>query len=227
MTTDTSLDKGHRARLRARFLKADHEQFADYELLEMLLFASNPRGDVKPLAKNLLATFGNFARVLSAPSEQLIAVKGMGEAAIAHFKVAQESAARLVRAEILDTPLLNSGDKVKAYCHARMAYLDREQFRLLYLDRKNQLMLDEVQQQGTVDHIAVYPREVMRRALELGASALILVHNHPSGDPTPSTADIDLTNQIHEAAKSLSITLHDHLIIGKSGSYSFRERGLL
>jgi DNA repair protein RadC len=216
---------GHRARLRERFLKGA-DALPDYELLELLLMQALPRRDMKPLAKELLRRFGSFQRVISAEPAELLAVKGMGEAALVALKSVQAAALRLARAEALDRPVISSWQKVLDYCRASMAYGKTEQFRLLFLDRKNVLIADEVQQRGTVDHTPLYPREVVKRALELGASAIILVHNHPSGDPTPSKADIAMTREVVEAALKLGIAVHDHIIIGGSGHASLKSLGL-
>ncbi|MGL4426341.1 MAG: RadC family protein [Alphaproteobacteria bacterium] len=218
---------GHRKRLRERFLKGEAHAMPDYEVLELLLFLAQPRGDLKPLAKALLeACGGSFASVISASQDKLRRVKGMGESSIVALKTVQEGARRLLLEELRQQPLLNSSEKVVNYCHAIMAHLEIEQFRLLFLDRKNFLIADEVQQKGTIDHTPLYVREVMKRALELGAGGLIMVHNHPTGDPTPSQADINITKNLNEAAKQLEIRLLDHLIIGKYGYTSFREKGL-
>ncbi|MEE9545159.1 MAG: DNA repair protein RadC [Rhodospirillales bacterium] len=218
---------GHRQRLRQRFLKSGSDALPDYELLEVLLFMANTRRDVKPLAKSLLARFGTLAEVISADPAALREIKGIGDAAIIAFKVAQAAALRLARAEVMKKPVLSSWQALMDYCRASMAYETIERFRILYLNRKNVLIADEVQQKGTVDHTPVYPREVVKRALELGATALIMVHNHPSGDPAPSQADIDMTKEIKEAGEKLSIVLHDHLIVSKGGINSFKEMGLL
>ena len=216
---------GHRARLRERFLKGA-DALPDYELLELLLMQALPRRDMKPLAKALLKRFGTFQRVISAEPVELLEVKGMGEAALVALKSVQAAALRLARAEAMDRPVMSSWQKVLDYCRASMAYGKTEQFRLLFLDRKNTLIADEVQQRGTVDHTPLYPREVVKRALELGASAIILVHNHPSGDPTPSKADIAMTREVVEAALKLGISVHDHIIIGASGHSSLKSLGL-
>jgi len=196
-------------------------------MLELILFRAIPRQDVKPLAHQLLDVFGDFNRVLSAPTSRLAEVKGVGDAVIAELKIVEAAAQRLARSRILQRHVISSWDAVLDYCHTTMAHRDTEQFRVLYLDRKNVLVADEAQAQGTVDHVPVYPREVVKRALELNASALILVHNHPSGDPTPSDADIAMTRQVQIAAEALGLTLHDHLVIGKSRELSFRSQGLL
>lgn len=218
---------GHRARLRERFLGAKPGSLPDYEILEMLLFSAMPRADVKPLAKALLAEFGSFARVISAAPEELKKIPGTGDAVVAALKVTQDAALRLLLDEVKEKPVLQSWKALLNYCRASMGYNKTEQFRIFFLDRKNQLLADELQQQGTVDHTPVYPREVVKRALELGASAIILVHNHPSGDPTPSRADIDMTKKIIEAAAPLSVAVHDHLIIGATEHYSFKSHGLI
>lgn len=217
----------HRKRLRERFLYGGAAALPDYEMLELILFRAIPRQDVKPLTHLLLNTFGDFNRVLSAPVARLKAVNGVGPAVITELKVVEAAAQRLARSRILQRHVISSWDAVLDYCHTTMAHRDTEQFRVLYLDRKNILVADEAQAQGTVDHVPVYPREVVKRALELNASALILVHNHPSGDPTPSEADIAMTKQIQVAAEALGLTLHDHLVIGKSSELSFRSAGLL
>lgn len=218
---------GHRERLRERFRKAGPEALHDYELLELVLFRAIPRRDVKPLAKDLLDTFGGFAEVVSADYERLRDVKGVSDAVATELKIVQAASLKLAQEKVIDKPLLNSWSLLLDYCRAAMAYEKTEVFRILFLDKKNVLIKDEVQQRGTVDHTPVYPREVVKRALELGASAIILVHNHPSGDVTPSRADIDMTKQIAEAAKALKIKVHDHLIIGRGQHASFKALGLL
>ena len=218
---------GHRARLRQRLLEKGGESLADYEVLECLLFGAKPRGDVKPLAKALIERFGSLGAVLTAAPHDLQKVTGMGEASAAALKIAAEAGRRLAREEVIDRPVLSSWDKLLKYCRTALGHEKVERFHLLFLDRKNVLIADEVQQRGTVDHTPVYPREVVKRALELGASALILVHNHPSGDPTPSRADIAMTEEVKEAAEKLGIAVHDHVIISKSGHNSFRSLGLL
>lgn len=217
----------HRKRLRSRFMDGGATAMPDYELLELLLFRAIPRQDVKPLARLLLDTFGDFNRVVSAAPARLLMVKGVGEAIVLELKIVEASAQRLMRAKVMNRPILTSWDALVDYCHTAMSHRETEQFRILFLDRKNVLIADEEQAKGTVDHVPVYPREVVKRALELNASALILVHNHPSGDPTPSDADISMTAQIQDAAQVLGITLHDHLIIGKSRELSFRAQGYL
>jgi DNA repair protein RadC len=218
---------GHRERLRARFLEAGSAALADYELLELVLFRALPRRDVKPLAKALLEKFGSFPEVLAAPPRRLAEVDGLGDAAIAELKVVQAAAERMARDQVKDRQVMSSWSALLEYCRAAMAFADKEQFRILFLDKRNRLIADERQQVGTVDHTPVYPREVIKRALELSATALILVHNHPSGDPTPSTADIEMTRHIAEIAAPLGIAVHDHLIIGKDGHASLRALKLL
>lgn len=217
---------GHRERLRARFLAGGAEAVADYELLELLLFAI-PRLDTKPLAKALIAAFGSFAAVLAAPKEELAKVPGVGEAVIATLKVAHAAALKLAASEVADRPVLNAWDKLMAYLHAALAREPVEQFRVLYLDNKNRLKADEAQTRGTVNHTPVYPREVVRRALELSASAIILVHNHPSGDPSPSPADIAMTKTIIDTARPLGVVVHDHIIVGKDGHASLKGMQLI
>lgn len=217
----------HRRRLRSRFMEGGAQALPDYEMLELLLFRAIPRQDVKPLARLLLDTFGDFNRVISAPPQRLMTVKGVGEAVIVELKLVEAAAGRLMRARVMNRPILSSWDALLDYCQTVMAHRETEQFRILFLDRKNVLIADEEQARGTVDHVPVYPREVVKRALELNASALILVHNHPSGDPTPSEADISMTMQVQDAAQVLGITVHDHLIIGKSRELSFRAQGYL
>jgi DNA repair protein RadC len=217
----------HRKRLRSRFMEGGAAALPDYEMLELVLFRAIPRQDVKPLARLLLDTFGDFNRVVSAPLARLMAVKGVGDSVVQELKIVEAAAQRLMRAKVINKPVLSSWDALIDYCHTAMAHRETEQFRILYLDRKNVLIADEEQAKGTVDHVPVYPREVVKRALELNASALIMVHNHPSGDPTPSEADISMTAQVQDAAQVLGITLHDHLIIGKSREISFRSAGYL
>ncbi len=219
--------QAHRARLRERFLAAGPAAVADYEMLELVLFRAIPRRDVKPLAKALLARFGDFNAVISAPIPRLAEVPGIGAAVICELKVGEAAAHRLARARVIGRPALSSWPALLAYCKTTMAHRDIEQFRVLFLDRKNVLVADEEQARGTVDHVPVYPREVVKRALELNASALILVHNHPSGDPTPSRADIEMTGRIEQAARSVGIVLHDHVVVGKAEDASFRALGLL
>ena len=217
----------HRKRLRDRFLQGGAAAMPDYEMLELVLFRAIPRQDVKPLARLLIDTFGDFNRVISASPPRLATVKGVGEAVILELKIVEAAAQRMMRGKVINRPVLSSWDTLLDYCHTAMAHRETEQFRILFLDRKNVLIADEEQARGTVDHVPVYPREVVKRALELNASALILVHNHPSGDPTPSAADITVTHQVKDAAEVLGLVLHDHLIIGKSREVSFRALGYL
>ncbi|MEO6395235.1 MAG: DNA repair protein RadC [Devosia sp.] len=219
---------GHRERLRARLAKAGAESFSDAELLEALLHVVIPRRDTKELAKHLLKHFGSFSGVLSAPRERLLEIKGLGEISVSDLKVVLGTAQRFARDQIaIDKPLLSSWSALIDYCRAAMAFEDVEQFRVLFLDKKNRLIADEVQQKGTVDHTPVYPREVIKRSLELSATALILVHNHPSGDPSPSRADVEMTQQINDIARPLGIAVHDHIIIGKSGHASLKGLKLI
>jgi DNA repair protein RadC len=218
---------GHRKRLRTRFREAGAGAVSDYELLELLLFRALPQGDLKPLAKTLLAKFGSFVEVISAPEARLREVKGMGDAAITELKVVQAATNRMLRDQVKKKPVLSSWSTVLDYCRSAMAFEDKEQFRILFLDKRNQLIADELQQVGTVDHTPVYPREVVKRALELSATAIILVHNHPSGDPTPSRADIQMTQSIIEVARPLGISVHDHIIVGKEGHASFKGLQLI
>jgi len=218
---------GHRARLRGRFRDAGAEALSDYELSELLLFRALPRRDVKPLAKTLLAKFGSFAEMIAAPEARLAEVKGLGGAGIIELKVVQAAASRLLRGAIKKRPVLSSWSSVLDYCRTAQGFADREQFRVLFLDKRNLLIADEVQQIGTVDHTPVYPREVVKRSLELSASAIILVHNHPSGDPTPSAADIQMTKAIIAVAGPLGIAVHDHLIVGKDGHASLKGLRLI
>lgn len=217
---------GHRERLRRRFLEGGDSALADYELLELLLFQAQARRDMKPLAKRLIASFGSFGAVISASPADLARVEGVGPSVIAVLKVVRAAAVRLAREEVVDRPVLSSWQQVLDYCRIAMAHEGIEQFRLLFLDSKNAVIADEVQQTGTVNHTPVYPREVIKRALELGATALIMVHNHPSGDPSPSKADIEMTRSVADAAGRLGITLHDHIVIGRSGHVSMRGAGL-
>lgn len=218
---------GHRGRMRARLLAAGPEALADHEMLEMVLFLALPRRDTKPLAWALLARFRSFAGVIAAPAVELAAVEGLGEAAVAALKLVQAAALRLARAEVIDRPVLGNWDVLMAYLTATLARERVEQFHVLFLDNRNRLLADEAQSRGTVNHTPVYPREVVKRALELNATAMILVHNHPSGDPTPSRADLDMTRDVRQAAQALSIALHDHVIIGNGKWLSFRREGLL
>jgi DNA repair protein RadC len=218
---------GHRERLRGRFREAGPEAVSDYELLELVLFRAIPQRDVKPLAKDLIAKFGSFAEAISAPPARLAEVKGIGAAAITELRIVQAAASRLARGQVQKRPVLSSWSSVIDYCRTAMAFAEKEQFRVLFLDKRNQLIVDELQQVGTVDHTPVYPREVVKRALELSATALILVHNHPSGDPTPSHADIEMTQTIIKVAGPLGIAVHDHIVVGKEGHASFRSLRLI
>jgi len=219
--------KDHRQRLRARFMGGGAAAMPDYELLELVLFRAIPRRDVKPLARALMDRFGDFNRVVTAPEPRLRDVIGVGDAVIVELKIVEAAAHRMARARVLQQHVVSSWDALLDYCHTTMAHRETEQFRVLFLDRKNVVIADEEQGKGTVDHVPVYPREVAKRALELNASALILVHNHPSGDPTPSESDITMTAQISAACEALGLTLHDHLIVGKSSELSFRAEGYL
>jgi len=214
---------GHRSRLRARFENGGAEAVPDYELLELILFRALPRIDTKPIAKRLLARFGSFAEVVSAPAERLKEIEGVGDRAVAELKLIKAAAERLTKGEIKNRPALSSWNSVLDYLRMVQGFDAREQFRILFLDKKNHLIADEVQGHGTVDHTPVYVREVVKRALELSASAIILVHNHPSGDPTPSRADIDMTKQIVDVAKPLGISVHDHVIVGRNGHASLKS----
>jgi DNA repair protein RadC len=218
---------GHRERLRTRFREAGTEALSDYELLELLLFRALPRRDVKPLAKTLLEKFGSFAEVISAPETRLREVKGLGESGITELKIVHAAASRFLRGAVKQRPALSSWSAVLDYCRSAQAFADKEQFRVLFLDKRNQLIADEVQQTGTVDHTPVYPREVVKRALELSATAIVLVHNHPGGDPTPSRADIDMTQRIIEIARGLGIEVHDHIIVGRDGHASLKGLKLI
>lgn len=218
---------GHRQRLRDRFMEAGEAALADYELLELMLFRAIPRRDVKPLAKALIDRFGSFAETVAARPERLREIPGLPEGAIVDLKVAEAAARRLARGALEKRTVLSSFSAVTDYCRTAMAYAEREEFRILFLDKRNALIADEVQGVGTIDHTPVYPREVVRRALELGASALILSHNHPSGDPTPSAADIRMTKEIVTIAQPFGISVHDHLIVGRNGQTSFRGLKLI
>lgn len=217
---------GHRDRLRNRFMEAGAAGLAEYELLELILFRAIPRRDVKPLAKQLIRHFGSLADVISAEPDRLREIV-VGESVVRELKIIQAAALHLSQSAVLNRPLLSSWTALLEYCHAAMAYEKNEMFRILFLDHKNVLIADETQQQGTVDHTPVYPREVMKRAMNLSASAIILVHNHPGGDPTPSRADIEMTKQIIEAGRPLKIAVHDHIVIGRGKTTSFRQLGLI
>lgn len=218
---------GHRDRLRDRATAGGLPALPDYELLELFLFRTVPRGDVKPLAKQLLARFGSLGGVLGATAEELRTVAGVGEAVALDLKLLHEATVRVAKEQVRRRPVISSWDALLGYVKTALAHETREQFRVVFLDKKNQLIADEVMNRGTVDHAPVYPREVVRRALELSASSLILAHNHPSGDPTPSGADVDMTKQIVEAARPLRITVHDHIVVGRDGVASFKALGLM
>ena len=218
---------GHRERLRARFMQAGPAALADYEMLELVLFRAIPRADVKPLAKRLIKTFGDFNHVISAPAARLAEVQGVGSAVVQELKIVEAAAHRLAQARVLGRDAIQSWDELVEYCRTRLAHEATEVFRILFLDRKNILIADEAQQRGTVDHVPVYPREVVKRALELGACALVLVHNHPSGDPTPSRADVEMPRRIEAACSAVGVTLHDHVVVGKEQFASFHAMGLL
>jgi len=225
--SDADSCKDHRKRLRQRFMRAGTIALQDYEMLELILFRAIPRRNVKPLAKTLLARFGDFNRVISARPSLLAEVQGVGDAVVQELKIVEAAAHSLAQAKVLHTDVLSSWGALMRYCKTSMAHRETEQFRILFLDRKNILIGDEEQQKGTVDHVPVYPREVAKRALELNASAVILVHNHPSGDPSPSQADIDMTILVENALQTVGVTVHDHIIVGKETDSSFRSLGLL
>ncbi len=218
---------GHRQRLRERFLHGGGEALADYEMLELILFAAKPRGDVKPLAKQLLKEFGSFSGVIKALPEDLRKIAGVGDSVVTSLKMVQAASERMLREEVLDRPLIQSWSAMLDYAKTTMAHKQIEEFRILFLNRRNEIIRDEVQQRGTVDHTPVYTREVIKRALELGASNIILMHNHPSGDHTPSKGDISITKQVIDAAKAVGISVHDHIIISQRGHYSFRANGII
>ena len=219
--------EGHRVRMRARLLQAGPDSVADHELLEMMLFLALPRRDTKPIARALLTRFGTFANAVSAPVPDLRRIEGLGDAGIAALKTIQAAALRLSRSEVLDRPVLDNWDRLMAYLQAVLGREQVEHFRILFLDNRNRLLADEAQARGTVNHTPVYPREVVKRALELHATALILVHNHPSGDPSPSRDDVEMTRLIAAAAGALDIALHDHIIVGNGRWFSFRREGRL
>ncbi|MGA7330049.1 MAG: DNA repair protein RadC [Rhodomicrobium sp.] len=217
---------GHRERLRKRFRESGAVALPDYELMELILFRAIARRDVKPLAKQILERFGSFAEAIAAPPERLLEIEGVTEAVVTEIKVIQAAALRTSQGEVKKRPVLGAMSTVLSYLRSAMAFEEREHFRILFLDRRNKLIADEVQGQGTVDHTPVYTREVLKRALELSASALILAHNHPSGDPTPSKADIDMTRQIVDVATKLGVTVHDHIILGRDGHLSMKSAGI-
>lgn len=218
---------GHRQRLRSKLLEKGPEALADYELMELVLGQALPRVDMKPLAKALLREFGGFAGAIAAEPSELMKVKGMGEAGVAALKTVRAAALLMTRQEILDRPVIGNWQKLLDYCRITLAEEKTEHFHLLFLDHKNALIADERQQSGTIDHAPVYPREVVKRALELGASAIIMLHNHPSGDPTPSKDDVAMTKAVAAAAEKLGILLHDHVVVGRNGHASLRSLGLL
>jgi DNA repair protein RadC len=225
--SDTPHFHGHRNRLRERFLNAGPDALSDYELLEMVLFRALPRRDVKPLAKSLIARFGSFAEVVHAAPARLREIIGLGEATITEIKLIAAAVSRVSKGQLKQRTVLSSWNEVIDYCRTSMAFADKEQFRVLFLDKRNQLIADEVQQVGTVDHTPVYPREVIKRALEVSATAIVLVHNHPSGDPTPSQADIQMTKAIIDIAGPLGIAVHDHIIVGKNGHATLKGLRLI
>lgn len=218
---------GHRDRLRQRFARSGADALHDYELLELVLFRAIPRRDVKPLAKDLIERFGSFGGVISAPAERLQEVPGISDKVALELKLIQAASIKLVKGKVMDRPAISNWNALLDYCQASMAHHEKEIFRILFLDRKNKIIADEVQQEGTIDHTPVYPREVVKRALELGASAIILVHNHPSGDPTPSKADIQMTRKILDAGQPVGVSVHDHLVIGMGEHVSFKSLGLI
>jgi DNA repair protein RadC len=218
---------GHRERLRARFMEGGDKALQDYELMELVLFRSIPRKDVKPLAKKLVTRFGSFAQALAAPPHLLKKIDGIGDNVVTDLKIVEAAARKMAKDEVPKREVLSSWDAVLAYCRTAMGFAEKEQFRLLFLDKRNGLIADEVQQSGTVDHTPVYPREVVKRALELSATAIILVHNHPSGDPTPSSTDVKMTRDIIEVAKPLGIMVHDHIIVGRDGCASLKSLRLI
>ena len=218
---------GHRQRLRERFVFGGEQAFQDYELLELLLFMAIPRRDVKPLAKTLLKKFGSLPELMAAPHATLTQIEGVSDNTATAIKTVTAISARMMKQELIQKPILNNWTRLMDYCHMTMAHETKEHFRILFMNKKNELIADEIQGSGTVDHTPAYPREIMKRSLELGATALILMHNHPSGDPTPSQADITMTNAIIEAAKPFEIKIHDHVIIARNGHTSFRNEGLI
>ncbi len=220
-------NKGHRERLKSRFQADSGASFKDTEFLELVLFRSIPRRDTKPIARRLIHRFGSFSEVLSAPENLLLEVKGVGQAVVLDLKLIKAAGEKLARGALQERTVLNSWTALLEYCRTTMGLNEIEQFRVLFLDKKNNLLRDEVFQEGTIDHTPVYPREVIKRALELSSSALILVHNHPSGDPTPSTADITMTKELDKIASSMSIKIHDHLIISRDKHVSLKSLNIL
>ncbi|MCK5284741.1 MAG: DNA repair protein RadC [Alphaproteobacteria bacterium] len=233
MTTNAMLKKdvphyhGHRDRLRHRFVKNGANALQDYELLELILFSSIPRRDVKPLAKTLLTTFGSLPELLAAPINQITKIKGISENTAITLKTISATATRMMKQELMQKPILNNWTRLMDYCQATMALEKKEHFRILFLNKKNEMIADEIQNSGTVDHTPAYPREIMKRALELEATAMILLHNHPSGDPKPSQADIDMTHSIIQSAEPFNIKIHDHIVISHNGYVSFKNMGLI
>lgn len=225
--TKTPHHTGHRQRLRERFVESGPASLKDYELLELLLFSAIPRRDVKPLAKDLLAKFGSLPELMAAPHTMLTQMEGISDNTATAIKTTTAIAERMIKQEIMQKPVLNNWTRLMDYCHMTMAHETKEHFRILFLNKKNEMIADEIQGSGTVDHTPAYPREIMKRSLELGATAIILMHNHPSGDPKPSAADIEMTNLIIDAAKPFDITIHDHVIIARNGHLSFRNEGLI
>lgn len=226
-SAETPHYQGHRQRLRERFLTGGSDALQDYELLELLLFMAIPRRDIKPLAKTLLKAFGSLPALMAAPSEELTKIDGISENTATALKAVNAIASRMLKQDIMNKPILNSWPRLMDYCYATMAHETREHFRILFMNKKNELIGDEVQGIGTVDHTPAYPREIMKRALELGATAMILTHNHPSGDAKPSEADVDLTRQIIRAAEPFNITVHDHIIVSRGGYTSLKNQGLM
>ena len=218
---------GHRERLRQKILEKGADALADYELLELLLMIAIPRQDVKPLAKKLLEHFGNFSNLIHAPVQEFLEIEGIKQTTVAVLKTVEASIQRTLKEEITETPIITSWDKLLDYCQCHLAHEKVEQFRILFLDTKHKLIKDELQQKGTINYTALYPREVLKRCLDLGATSIIMVHNHPSGDPAPSRADIEITQQIKEALTPIGILLHDHLVIAKGNHISFKSLGLL
>ncbi|MDB2682898.1 DNA repair protein RadC [Alphaproteobacteria bacterium] len=218
---------GHRDRLRDRFTNNGPDALQDYELIELILFSAIPRKDVKPIAKDLIKTFGSLPEAMNASLDQLQTVKGISENTAIALKAITATSHRMMKQNLMKKPVLNNWTRLMDYCHATMAHEKREHFRILFLNKKNELLADEIQGSGTVDHTPAYPREIMKRSLEHGATALILLHNHPSGDPKPSQADIQMTAQIIAAASTFNITIHDHIIISRNGYTSFKNEGLI
>lgn len=218
---------GHRARLRERFVIGGEQTMQDYELLELLLFMAIPQRDVKPLAKELLQSFGSLSAIINAPHSTLSQTNGISDNTATAIKTVSAIANRMMKQDLMEIPLLNNWARLMDYCHMSTDHETREHFRIFFLNKKNMLIADEVQASGTIDHTPAYPREIMKRALELGATAMILMHNHPSGDPQPSKADLDMTRMIIDAAKPFNITIHDHIVMARSGHFSFKQEGLI